>query len=257
LPIGSDRPVVEMRGVSKRFQVQDSYSLKEFLPSFLVGRGWRPPFFALRDVNLSVGPGETLGIIGRNGSGKSTILKLVAGVMEPTEGEVEVEGRVCPLIELGSGFHPDLTGRENILLNGALLGLSPREIGERYPAIVDFAEMGAFMETPVKRYSSGMYVRLAFSVAVHCDPDILLVDEALAVGDEHFREKSLGRMEEVKRQGVTIMFVSHQLDLVETFCTRALLLQGGRVARDAAPADAVRHYRQQLAMETASAAHSR
>jgi ABC-2 type transport system ATP-binding protein len=249
--------VVEMRGVSKRFQVQDSRSLKEFLPSFLVGRGWRPPFFALRDVSFEVGPGETLGIIGRNGSGKSTILKLVAGVMEPTEGEVEVEGRVCPLIELGSGFHPDLTGRENILLNGALLGLSPREIGERYPAIVDFAEMGAFMDTPVKRYSSGMYVRLAFSVAVHCDPDILLIDEALAVGDEHFKEKSLGRMEEVKRQGVTIMFVSHQLDLVESFCTRAVLLQEGRVEFDGAPAEAVRQYRQQLATETASAARPR
>src|SRR5206468_1424596 len=163
--------------VSKRFQLQEGKTLREFVPALFRGQGWADPFYALRDLSFFLDRGETLGIIGRNGSGKSTILKLIAGVTAPTKGEVRVAGRVSPLIELGAGFHPDLTGRENVHLNASLLGMSGKEIKERYEDIVDYAELREFIDTPVKRYSSGMYMRLAFAVAVHSDPDVLLVDE--------------------------------------------------------------------------------
>lgn len=234
--------VIEFKGISKRFQLREGRTLREFMPAFFQGRGWSAPFYALRDVCFSVARGETLGIIGRNGSGKSTILKLIAGVMAPSEGQVQVAGRVSPLIELGAGFHSDLTGRENIFLNASILGMSNREIKARYDEIVAFSELADFMDTPVKRYSSGMYVRLGFSIAVHSHPDILLVDEVLAVGDAPFQEKCLAKMREIQDRGVSIVLVSHALGLVESFCHRALLLHSGQVAAEGNPQEVVHRY---------------
>ena len=242
MPIGSEPPAIELAEVSKRFQLQEGRTLREFVPALLRGRGWSPPFYALRDVTFSVARGETLGIIGRNGSGKSTILKLIAGVTAPSEGEIGVYGRVSPLIELGAGFHPDLTGRENVFLNASILGMSRKEVSARFDEIISFAELWDFVDTPVKRYSSGMYIRLGFSVAVHSDPEILLIDEVLAVGDAAFQEKCLAKMQEFRSQGVTIVLVSHSMELVEEFCERALLLNGGGVLADGAPTEVVKRY---------------
>jgi len=183
-----------------------------------------------------------LGIVGRNGSGKSTVLKLIAGVMAPTTGEVHVHGRVSPLIELGAGFHPDLTGRENVFLNASILGMAGRDIAAKFDEIVEFAELREFMDTPVKRYSSGMYMRLGFSVAVHSQPDILLVDEVLAVGDAVFGEKCLEKIREFQSCGVTIVIVSHSLDTVKQFCDRAILLSHGHMLEDGAPNDVISRY---------------
>lgn len=233
---------IEFREVGKRFQLEEGRTLREFLPALFRGKGWSAPFYALRDVSFSVSRGETLAIIGRNGSGKSTILKLIAGVMAPSEGEIRVAGRVSPLIELGAGFHPDLTGRENIHLNATILGMSTKEIRERLDEIVDFAELREFIETPVKRYSSGMYMRLGFSVAIHSDPEILLVDEVLSVGDAAFQEKCLDKMHEFQEQGTTIVLVSHAMDLVRKFCQRVLLLEGGRLVGDGSPEGMTERY---------------
>ena len=186
-------------------------------------------FPAVRDVTFSVPPGRTLGVIGRNGSGKSTILKLVAGITKPTSGEVKVNGRVSALIELGAGFHPEISGRENVFINGIMLGLSKREITRRFDEIVEFAELREFIDAPVKTYSSGMYMRLGFAVAIHVDPDVLLVDEVLAVGDEGFTHKCLDKFAEFKRRGKTILLVTHSLGLVERFCDEALWLDAGRI----------------------------
>lgn len=242
MPIESDLPGIEFAQVSKRFQLQEGRTLREFVPALLRGRAWSPPFYALRDVSFRVARGETLGIIGRNGSGKSTILKLIAGVTAPSEGEIAVYGRVSPLIELGAGFHPDLTGRENVFLNASILGMSRKEVLARFDEIISFAELWDFVDTPVKRYSSGMYIRLGFSVAVHSDPEILLIDEVLAVGDAAFQEKCLTKMQEFRSRGVTIVVVSHSMGLVQDFCERALLLGGGYVLADGPPAEVVRHY---------------
>ena len=245
---------IEFRHVDKRFQLQEGRTLREFVPALLQGRGWSEPFYALRDVTFSIGRGETYGIIGRNGSGKSTVLKLIAGVTAPTEGEVWVTGRVSPLIELGAGFHPDLSGRENIDLNATILGMTGKEIRERFGEIVEFAELWDFIDTPVKRYSSGMYMRLGFSVAIHSDPEILLVDEVLAVGDVAFQEKCLAKMDEFKQRGITIVFVSHSMDLVRKFCERVLLLDGGRLVGDGTPEEITERYLEMvtLSMEMAS-----
>ncbi len=231
-------------GVSKRFQLQEGRTLREFVPAFLRGKGFLPPFYALQDVNFAVARGETLAIVGRNGSGKSTILKIIAGVSAPSEGAVLVNGHVSPLIELGAGFHPDLTGRENVYMNASILGLSVKAIRQRFDEIVSFAELWDFIDTPVKRYSSGMYVRLGFSVAVHSDPDILLVDEVLAVGDAGFQEKCLTKMRDFQRQGVTIVIVSHSLDVIQEFCQRALLLHAGQVLAEGSPAEVVQIYKE-------------
>ena len=233
---------IDFRHVSKRFRFHEGKTLREFVPAFLGGRAFKDTFYALSDVSFSVARGETLGIIGRNGSGKSTALKLMAGVMAPTEGEVLVAGRISPLIELGAGFHPDLTGRENVLLNASILGMRTREAKRRLQAIVDFAELWDFMDTPVKRYSSGMYTRLGFSVAVHSDPDILLVDEVLAVGDTAFQEKCLQKMRDFQAQGVTMVYVSHGLEVVKQFCHRAVLLDGGHLRAEGDPAAVVQTY---------------
>jgi lipopolysaccharide transport system ATP-binding protein len=185
--------------------------------------------WALRDVSLDVEQGEVLGIIGHNGAGKSTLLKILSRITEPTEGRAVVKGRVGSLLEVGTGFHPELTGRENIFLNGAILGMRRAEIGRRFDEIVAFAEVERFIDTPVKRYSSGMYLRLAFAVAAHLEPEILLVDEVLAVGDAAFQKKCLGRMGDVAREGRTVLFVSHNLPSVENLCRRVVVIDGGRV----------------------------
>jgi ABC-type polysaccharide/polyol phosphate transport system ATPase subunit len=189
-------------------------------------------FWALRDVSFEVNRGEVVGIIGRNGAGKSTLLKILSRITEPTTGRVELRGRVASLLEVGTGFHPELTGRENIFLNGAILGMTRAEVRRQFDAIVAFADVEQFLDTPVKRYSSGMYVRLAFAVAAHLEPEILLVDEVLAVGDAEFQKKCLGKMGEVARGGRTVLFVSHNLQHIRHYCERVLLLESGRCAFD-------------------------
>jgi ABC-type polysaccharide/polyol phosphate transport system ATPase subunit len=206
-------------------------TLKSALLSGSLIRDLRPDetFSALQDVSFTVPAGRTCGIIGRNGSGKSTMLKLVAGITKPTSGTVRVHGRVSALIELGAGFHPEISGRENVFINGIMLGLSKREVARRFDEIVEFAELTDFIDAPVKTYSSGMYMRLGFAVAIHVDPDVLLVDEVLAVGDEGFTHKCLDKFAEFKRRGKTILLVTHSLGLVERFCDDALWLDAGRV----------------------------
>jgi ABC-2 type transport system ATP-binding protein len=242
LPTASDPVAIEFLDVSKRFMLEEGRSLREFIPALIKGNGWSDPFHALRDVTFSVKKGESVGIVGSNGSGKSTTLKLIAGVMAPSSGEVHVDGRVSPLIELGAGFHPDLTGRENVYLNASILGMTGKAIRERFNDIVDFAELWEFMDTPVKRYSSGMYMRLGFSVAVHSDPDILLVDEVLAVGDAVFSEKCLAKVREFQERGVTIVIVSHSQDTIKEFCERAILLEHGHLVEDGPPESVIRRY---------------
>ena len=185
-------------------------------------------FWALKDVSFEVKQGDRIGIIGRNGAGKSTLLKILSRITEPAAGSVKIKGRVASLLEVGTGFHPELTGRENIFLNGAILGMSRVDIKKKFDEIVDFAEIEKFLDTPVKRYSSGMYVRLAFAVAAHLEPEILVVDEVLAVGDAQFQKKCLGRMEEVGREGRTVLFVSHNLESIKSLCTNGMLLDKGR-----------------------------
>jgi homopolymeric O-antigen transport system ATP-binding protein len=198
--------------------------------------------WALRDVTFDVQQGEVLGIVGRNGAGKSTLLKVLTRITSPSGGRVEIRGRVGSLLEVGTGFHPELTGRENIYLNGAILGMKRREIEQRFDAIVEFSGVERFMDTPVKRYSSGMYVRLAFAVAAHLEPEILLVDEVLAVGDAEFQRRCLGRMEELGSSGRTVIFVSHQLSAVAQLCDRAIWINGGQVVGDGAPAEIIANY---------------
>jgi lipopolysaccharide transport system ATP-binding protein len=198
--------------------------------------------WALSDVSFEVGRGEVLGVVGRNGAGKSTLLKILSMITRPTRGRAEIFGRVGSLLEVGTGFHPELSGRENIYLNGAILGMSRREIDRKFDEIVAFAEIERFLETPVKRYSSGMYVRLAFAVAAHLEPDVLVVDEVLAVGDMAFQRKCLGKMKDVTRQGRTVLFVSHNMPAVKSLCTRAILLEAGRVALDGRVEDVVDMY---------------
>ena len=193
------------------------------------------PFHALDNVSFSVKEGEVLGIIGRNGSGKSTTLKIIAGVYRPTSGKLTVNGRVSALIELGAGFHPELTGRENIVINGLVLGLNRQQIREKEEKIIEFAELGEFIDSPIKQYSSGMYMRLGFSIAVEVNPDILLIDEILSVGDPPFQQKCMERIEDFRNRGKTIVFVSHSTDSVKQLCTRAILLHEGKLISDSTP----------------------
>jgi lipopolysaccharide transport system ATP-binding protein len=199
-------------------------------------------FWALKDVTFKVAPGEVIGIIGRNGAGKSTLLKLLSRITKPTSGEVKLRGRVGSLLEVGTGFHPELTGRENIFLNGAILGMSRREVSRKFDEIVAFAEIDKFLDTPVKRYSSGMYVRLAFAVASQLEPEILIIDEVLAVGDASFQKKCLGKMNEVARQGRTVLFVSHNMTAVQALCSRVVVLVAGKTAFDGTPSEAIEQY---------------
>ena len=232
-------PVISARGVSKRFLTHSSKAtqLKERI---VKGRGaGTEEFWALRDVDVTVGDGETVGLIGPNGAGKSTLLKVLAGILRPTSGAVEVQGRIASLLELGAGFNGELTGRENVYLNAALLGLSRKEVDRLLDSIIDFSEQGSRIDDPVKHYSSGEYVKLAFSIAVHVDPDVLLIDEVLAVGDEAFARKCLAKIAEFQQAGKTILFVTHSLDLVTTLCTRGIVVDHGRVQYDGDPAFAV------------------
>lgn len=226
---------IRMENVVQRYRVirERPDSLREAFTKLFRGSSVQE-FEALRGVSFEVEDGEVLGIIGRNGSGKSTALKLIAGVYKPSAGEVEVRGTVAALIELGAGFHHDLSGRENIVLNGLLLGLTRRQIAEREQKIIDFADLGDFIDSPVKQYSSGMFMRLAFAIAVEVDPDVLLVDEILSVGDAEFQEKCDQRMEEFHRQKKTIVVVSHDLQVVRRLCTRVILLDRGQVVEDGA-----------------------
>ncbi|HEX8599811.1 MAG TPA: ABC transporter ATP-binding protein [Chloroflexia bacterium] len=253
----SERPlkVIKFSKVSKRFILRHERprSFQDMLVSLfglrtLSRRGVAMPrpaneeFWALRDVNFSIYAGEAVGIIGENGSGKSTTLKLVSRILEPTSGSVSVRGKVSALLELGTGFHPELTGRENIFLNGSLLGLSRKEMAARYDKIVDFSEIGEFIDTPIKHYSSGMVMRLGFAVAINVDPDILLTDEVLAVGDEAFQRKCLDYISMLRRRGVTIVFVSHALDAVRSLCSRAIWLDHGRMIADGPAGSVVDRY---------------
>lgn len=224
--------VAQIRDVSKRFVVHKDKSLKERVVNARTSREHREDFWALRDVNLDIHAGETIGLVGSNGSGKSTLLKIIGGILSPNDGTVMLRGRVAALLELGAGFHPDLTGRENVFLNAAILGLSETETERHFDEIVEFSGIGDFIDTQVKFYSSGMYVRLAFAVAVHVDPDILLVDEVLAVGDEPFQHKCMEKIRSFQQEGRTIILVSHSAAQVQDVCDRAVMLEHGHVVID-------------------------
>lgn len=216
------------QSVTKHFFKQEQRTLKELIPTLL--KGVNPGEFinALKNINLDIKPGDVVGVLGKNGAGKSTLLKLIAGVTLPTKGKLEVEGRIAPLIELGAGFHPQLTGRENIYLNGSIFDLSEKQIDDVFDSIVKFSELKNFIDAPVKHYSSGMYMRLGFSIAVHVPFDILLTDEILAVGDVEFQEKCLKKMESFKKENKIIVFVSHHAPTIQAFCNRGLVLDKGK-----------------------------
>lgn len=243
---------VDVRNVSKRFRLAHGQynSLKERL----IHGGKRQnveDFWALDGVSLTVRQGETLGILGRNGSGKSTLLKCICGVLQPTKGEVAVRGKLAGLLELGAGFQQDLTGRENIYLNGSLLGMSKREVDRAFDAIVDFSELEEFIDGPVKFYSSGMAVRLGFAVAVNVDPDVLVVDEVLAVGDERFQRKCIDRVNQFQKEGRTILLVTHAADTVRSICDRGIVLSHGRMVAEGEPGEVTRIFRERLMAEGA------
>jgi ABC-2 type transport system ATP-binding protein len=237
---------IELVDVRKRFTLyhEKSQSLKERI--IRAGRNPSEDFWALKGVTLDVPQGQTVGLLGHNGSGKSTLFKCVAGTMRPTSGDIRTRGRIAALLELGSGFHPDLTGRENVYLNGSILGFSAAEIDAIFDEIVDFAEIPEFIDLQVKHYSSGMYARLAFAVAVNVTPDIMLIDEVLSVGDEQFQRKCMDRVKRFQAEGRTIFLVTHAADLVRQLCNRAAVLDHGELLYDGEPGDAVRVYREAL-----------
>lgn len=247
---------VQFEGVWKKFRRGDfSNSLRDALPALL--RRWRgqpgdsatlrrSEFYSLEDINFQVKSGECLGVIGHNGAGKSTLLKCASRILRPNRGNISVRGRVSALIEVGAGFHPDLTGRENIFLNGTILGMRRREIADRFDQIVDFSGMHQFIDTPVKRYSSGMYARLGFSVAAFMDPDVLLIDEVLSVGDMSFARKCEKKTKEIASSNTTVLFVSHNLAAVRMICERVILLSGGRIQFDGNPQEAIQRYHEQI-----------
>jgi lipopolysaccharide transport system ATP-binding protein len=257
-------PAISVRGLSKRFGLggQRTYgTLRESVVTAVRSAGRRllrrarrgapagspgtpgaNDLWAVRDVEFDIRPGEVVGVVGRNGAGKSTLLKLMSRITAPTAGEILIRGRVGSLLEVGTGFHPELTGRENVYLNGSILGMSRKEIERKFDEIVAFAEVERFLDTPVKRYSSGMYVRLAFAVAAHLEPEVLLVDEVLAVGDMAFQRKCLGKMGQVSRQGRTILFVSHNMTAVKSLCSRAILFEGGQLVADGEVDGVVQRY---------------
>jgi lipopolysaccharide transport system ATP-binding protein len=251
-------PIIEVEGVSKRYRLGEfsARTIREEFEQFLrrlrraPGMGKDSParekgtdFWALTDVSFDVRPGEVLGIIGRNGAGKSTLLKILSRITEPTSGRIRLRGRVASLLEVGTGFHPELTGRENVYLNGTILGMTKAEVTAKFDEIVAFAEVERFLDTPVKRYSSGMYVRLGFAVAAHLEPEILVVDEVLAVGDVEFQKKCLGKIQNVSvNEGRTVLFVSHNMTAVTTLCSRAILLSAGRIDKVGAVKEVTDHY---------------
>jgi lipopolysaccharide transport system ATP-binding protein len=245
------KPIIELDKVGKRYRIRAQRErylhlrdeiAKTFRRLGTKAQGRVQDFWALRDVSFSVDEGEAVGIIGRNGAGKSTLLKILSRITPPTEGRITMRGRVASLLEVGTGFHPELSGRENIYLNGAILGMTRSEVKRKFDEIVAFSEVEEFLETPVKRYSSGMYVRLAFAVAAHLDPEVLIVDEVLAVGDAAFQKKCLGKMESVAKAGRTVLFVSHNMAAVNRLCQRAVVLDHGLVIIDAPAAEATTRY---------------
>jgi len=231
--------IVSVKDISKRYVIGHRTNSSRTLRDSIVGgvkrvfrqdkKTRQEDFWALKNVSFDVYKGETLGIIGSNGAGKSTILKILSRIIEPTNGEVSIEGRVASLLEVGTGFHPELTGRENVFFNGSVLGMRRSEILQHFDEIVDFSEIGKFIDTPVKFYSSGMYVRLAFAIAAHLDPDVLIIDEALAVGDVNFQQKCIDKMRDSARSGKTVLFVTHSMNIVEEICDRAVFLKNGKV----------------------------
>ena len=251
-PRWSSELAVRLTEVSVRYRVpiEPIGTLKEHIIRRLQGRdvSFRE-FLALRDVNLRVSRGEALGILGRNGAGKSTLLKVIAQVLRPTQGSVWIRGRIAPLIELGAGFHPELTGRENIFLNGAMLGFSRAEMKQRFDSIVKFAELSAFIDAPLRTYSSGMTMRLGFSIASDVNPDILIIDEVLAVGDQAFQQKCLERMEQFRHAGTTILFVSHALDTIRELCSRAIWVDEGRIRCSGPVSEVIDTYREHVQSE--------
>lgn len=225
---------ISCKGLRKQFVLRHTRSMKEAAVWLVTGRkgDLSKKFMALTDVSLEVRQGETVALLGLNGSGKSTLLKLISGVLQPDGGSVHTRGRVAGLIEVGAGFHHDLSGRDNVYLNGAILGMTEKQIDEMFDSIVEFSEIGEFIDTEVKFYSSGMYLRLAFSIAVHTDPEVFLIDEILAVGDEPFQRKCIAKIKELSDKGKTLFVVSHDLDLVSTVCERGILLEHGKVIMD-------------------------
>jgi len=249
------QPIIEVKNLSKEYIIshntQPYYTLRDSLTQaakkpfelFFKGRSKKERFLALKDINFSVQPGEVLGIIGRNGAGKSTLLKILSQITPPTRGSIHLRGRVASLLEVGTGFHPELTGRENIFLNGAILGMTQKEIRKKFDEIVNFAGIEKFLDTPVKRYSSGQYVRLAFAVAAHLEPEILVIDEVLAVGDAEFQKKCLGKMNEIsKDDGRTVLFVSHNMGAIQQLCKKALLIERGRIKMSGRVSEVVSYY---------------
>lgn len=236
--------VIEVKNVWKRYRLhyEKEIFLKEMLSNLLRRRKYYDEFWALKDINIEIKKGETVGIIGKNGSGKTTILKLLSGITEASRGSIEIKGRVTELLELGAGFHPELTGRENIYLNGSILGLSRKEINQKMNSVISFADIGNFIDAQAKTYSSGMYLRLGFAIAAQVDPDILLIDEVLAVGDLTFQKKCFERIEELKKRGKTIVFVSHSLDAVREICNRTIWLNEGKIEIDDATEKAINFY---------------
>lgn len=248
-------PIIKVENVSKVFRLGalGAGTLREDLENWWYGlrhggqrRKMASDFWALRDLSFEVQAGEVVGIVGRNGAGKSTLLKILSRITEPTNGRIVLNGRVGSLLEVGTGFHPELTGRENIYLNGAILGMSRKEVGRKFDEIVAFAECETFLDTPVKRYSSGMRVRVAFAVAAHLEPEILVIDEVLAVGDAAFQEKCIGKMRDVASKGRTILFVSHNTGTIRQLCQRAIVLKNGQMVADANAGDAVSFYLQSM-----------
>lgn len=257
------KPIIEIRNIGKCYKIgahKEKYlSLRDEVTKFAsrlvtMKRQSEQDFWALKGVSFNVQVGEAVGIIGRNGAGKSTLLKILSQITPPTEGRITMRGRVASLLEVGTGFHPELTGRENIFLNGTILGMTRREVTRKFDEIVAFAEVEKFLDTPVKRYSSGMYVRLAFAVAANLEPEILLVDEVLAVGDSAFQKKCIGKMGEVSGEGRTVLFVSHNMSTITRLCNRVVLLNEGSVAIDGDSADAIHHY---LRSNMGTTAHNR
>jgi homopolymeric O-antigen transport system ATP-binding protein len=250
-------PAITIDGLGKKYQIGNQAKAAPTFREAVVGAmsaPWRrfkslsgdhsnsSTFWALKDISFQIAAGDVVGIIGRNGAGKSTLLKVLSRIVEPTEGEVRIRGRVSSLLEVGTGFHPDLTGRENIYLNAAILGMKRSEIKRNFDAIVEFAEVSKFLDTPVKYYSSGMYVRLAFAVAAHLVPEVLIVDEVLAVGDAAFQKKCLGKMNDVAKQGRTVLFVSHNMGIIDTLCNNAYWLEGGHVKKHGPAHSVVQQY---------------
>jgi lipopolysaccharide transport system ATP-binding protein len=247
------KPIIEARNLNKKYRIGSSqpyYSLRDSISSLMSasfkngqGKKDKNEFWALKNVSFEINPGEVVGVIGRNGAGKSTLLKLLSQITPPTKGEITLRGRVASLLEVGTGFHPELTGRENIYLNGAILGMTRKEIKQKFDEIVEFAEIETFLDTPVKRYSSGMYMRLAFSIAAHLEPEILLLDEILSVGDTQFQRKCIAKMEEITKVSKrTIIIVSHNMGLIESLCKKVILLENGQIKKIGKPAAVISSY---------------